>query len=280
MPDARAGDHAAVADQDDIGETKALAEFVDLGRHRFRIGGVAGEYLDGDGATLGVGEQAKDDLWVSGLVVAGMAEFGKRAMTAFEISGGQIVEHQAAVREVTFGEFPLDAGLLGEQPVHSLVEFGLIGGIHMEQLAETAVEGVGVKAASGSEFGCGVDDAGHDHSNDEIAVVAGKGVENGVELEVTEAVEDGHGVTVRKRAGNDKGLGQGRASRSERAGQSGTEGIDLMRAQVRDVGDGTGLDLAVEAEGFTEEDGGWGIAVGYGGDIHAYNKTKHTHKTQ
>src|ERR1700676_29160 len=56
LADACAGDHAAVADEYDIGERKSLTEFIDLGNDGFGIGGVAREYLDGDGATLGVGE--------------------------------------------------------------------------------------------------------------------------------------------------------------------------------------------------------------------------------
>ena len=39
---------------------------------------------------------------------------------------------------------------------------------------------------------------------------------------------------------------------------------------MSDVGDGASLDFAVEAVGFAEEDGGRGVAVGYGGYIHAY----------
>ena len=39
---------------------------------------------------------------------------------------------------------------------------------------------------------------------------------------------------------------------------------------MSDVGDGAGLDFAVEAVGFTEQDGGRGVAIGDGGDIHAY----------
>jgi hypothetical protein len=37
-----------------------------------------------------------------------------------------------------------------------------------------------------------------------------------------------------------------------------------------EVGESAVADLAMEAEGFAEEDGGRGVAVGDGGDIHAY----------
>jgi hypothetical protein len=93
-------------------------------------------------------------------------------MAAFEIGGGQIVEHQTTRGEMALGECLLNARLTGQEPVHGLVEFGLVGGIDREQLAETAVKGIGVKAPSGGEFGGGVEDTGHDHGDDEIAVAA------------------------------------------------------------------------------------------------------------
>src|SRR5258708_4039137 len=101
-------------------------------------------------------------------------------MAAFEISGSQIVEHQAAVAEMAFGQFLLDTGLSREQSVHGLVELGFIGGIDLEQLAETGVESAGVKAASGGEFGSRVEDSSDDHGQDEIAVATGNRVEDGI----------------------------------------------------------------------------------------------------
>jgi hypothetical protein len=37
-----------------------------------------------------------------------------------------------------------------------------------------------------------------------------------------------------------------------------------------EIGEGAVADLAIEAEGFTEEEGGRGVAVRDGCDIHAY----------
>jgi hypothetical protein len=37
-----------------------------------------------------------------------------------------------------------------------------------------------------------------------------------------------------------------------------------------EIGEGAVADLAVAAEGLAEEDGGRGVAVGDGGDVHAY----------
>ena len=140
----------------------------------------------------------------------------------------------------------------------------------MEDLTETVLEGVAVKPASGSQFGSGLDDAGHDHGDDEIALAAGSGIEDGIEMEVAQATEHGGDMAVRQGAGDVEGLRQrGRGDR-QRAGQSQAEGVNLMRGEMSDVGDGASLDFAVEAIGFAEEDGGRGVAVGYGGNVHAY----------
>jgi hypothetical protein len=39
---------------------------------------------------------------------------------------------------------------------------------------------------------------------------------------------------------------------------------------VSDIGDGASLDFAIEAIGLAEENGGRGVAIGDGGDVHAY----------
>ena len=44
----------------------------------------------------------------------------------------------------------------------------------------------------------------------------------------------------------------------------------MARRKMRDVGEGASLDSAVLAIGFPEEDSRRGVAVGHGGDVHAY----------
>ena len=43
-----------------------------------------------------------------------------------------------------------------------------------------------------------------------------------------------------------------------------------MGGEMSDVGNGASLDFAVVAIRFAEEDGGRRVAIGYGGDVHAY----------
>ncbi len=50
-----------------------------------------------------------------------------------------------------------DAWLAGQQPVHRLVEFGLVGGLHVQKLTEAGVEGVGLQGARGGELGSGIE---------------------------------------------------------------------------------------------------------------------------
>ena len=106
-----------------------MAQFIDLGRDGLGIGSIAGKNFNGDWASGSVGEEAKDDLQCAGFIVPRVTEFGQRTVAPFEVSGGQIIEHQATLGEMEFGKGLLDARLLWEQPVHSLVEFGFIGGI-------------------------------------------------------------------------------------------------------------------------------------------------------
>jgi hypothetical protein len=75
---------------------------------------------------------------------------------------------------------------------------------------------------------------------------------------------------MRKGAGDVEGIGQGSGGGRQRAGQGQAEGVNLMRGEMSDVGEGTSLDFTVLAIGFTEEDGGRGVAIGYRGNIHAY----------
>src|SRR2546426_7906599 len=77
-------------------------------------------------------------------------------------------------------------------------------------------------------------------------------------------------MTVRQGSGDEEGLGQRGGGGGQRAGQCQAESVHLLRGEMSDVGDGASLDFSVEAVGFTEEDGGRGVAIGYGGDVHAY----------
>ena len=80
------GDHAAIADQHDAAEVEACPQFGDLGGERHGISRVAFEYLDGNGTSLLIAEQAVDDLGAIGPVVPAVAALRKFAVLTFEIA--------------------------------------------------------------------------------------------------------------------------------------------------------------------------------------------------
>jgi hypothetical protein len=162
-----------------------------------------------------------------------------------------------------------DAGLLRKQPVHGGIEFIFGRGIEMEELGKRAAEGIGVKGARGGKFGSWFENAGNDHGQDQITMMAGLFVDDGVEMQSMESAEDGGDMAVRAGADDVKGLGE-RSADGGGTLEDGAEGIDLGRRPMRKIGEGAVEDFAVLAEGFAEEDGGRGVAVGYGGNVHAY----------
>ena len=98
------GEHAAVADQHDVAQPEALLQLGDLSRDGGRIGGVALEHLDRDRTAVGGTQQADHQLRPVAAAVAAVAVAGQRTAASFEVGGGDVVEHQRAVPEMTAGE--------------------------------------------------------------------------------------------------------------------------------------------------------------------------------
>ena len=140
----------------------------------------------------------------------------------------------------------------------------------MEHLAETVMESIAVKPAGGSKFGSRLDDAGNDHGDDEIALTTESRVEDGIQLQVAQAPEDGGDMAMRQGTGDAEGIGQRRGGGRRRASQGRAESFNLLGGEMREIGKGARFDFAVQAIGFAEENGRRGVAVGHGGDIHAY----------
>ena len=78
----------------------------------------------------------------------------------------------------------------------------------MEQLAQGAAEGIGMKSAGRGKFGCWLQHASGDHGQDEIAIAVGMLVEEAVEMRLAESAEDGGDVTVRTGTDDVEGLRQ------------------------------------------------------------------------
>src|SRR5438132_935310 len=94
------------------------------------------------GQSLPVGQEPEDDLQFVPLAVAGMAELRQGALPALEVRRGDVVEDEAAVRQMPVGQGRLDTPLLREQPVHGRIEVVFIGMVERQPLAQGAGERV------------------------------------------------------------------------------------------------------------------------------------------
>src|SRR5579862_7129418 len=95
--DACRSQHPAVADQDHLLQAKTETQFVDLRGDGLGVAGVALVDLDGNRAAFRCGQQSESDLRITAALVARMAKAGQRAVTAFEISGTEVIEDQRTV---------------------------------------------------------------------------------------------------------------------------------------------------------------------------------------
>ena len=77
-------------------KTKVLAQLHDLRHQRLGIGGIALVDRDGHRATGARGQQAVVDLQLVLLAVAVMTDLTQRAVRAFEVAGGQVIEGERA----------------------------------------------------------------------------------------------------------------------------------------------------------------------------------------
>jgi len=169
---------------------------------------------------------------------------------------------------MAFGESVFDFLLAQEQPIQGVIELGFLdGGIQTEQGSQRGGSGVGMKAAGGSEFGGRFEDAGDDHGDDEVALGATGTREDGFEKEAAKGTESGSDVAVRSGAENQESVGGG----DERfAFENTAEGDDLSGGPRGEIGEGVFDNLCALAEALAEEDGGRGVAVGDGLDVHGY----------
>ena len=127
-------------------------------------------------------------------------------MGSFHVGGGEVVEDEGVFLEMAAGEALFDAGLAAEQPVHGVVEFVLIDLAEPQHLSEGGDGGFWGEGACGGELGAGVDDAGDDEGDGEIAVPAGGAGDEGVEPESSEGTEDGGDVPVGEAAAAGEGF--------------------------------------------------------------------------
>src|SRR5689334_3269737 len=150
-------------------ELEALLELFDLRRQRHRIAGVAVEHLDRDGAAIGSAEQAVGDLQRALATVAAVSTLGERAAAAFHVARRDVVQHERAVREVTFGQRSLDGGLALTQAVRRRVWRIPIGRTEAGRAAGAGGGGRWRESAGSGELCPGSEEPRDEEGEDEVA---------------------------------------------------------------------------------------------------------------
>src|ERR1700736_3256806 len=149
VADAGAGDHAAVADQHDARQAKALFELVDLHRQCHRVGGIALEHFDRYRTAIGRTQQTVDDLQLALLAVTGIAKARQLAAPSLDPRRGEVIENERPLFEMAAGEPGRDRGLARTEPVEGAVELDLVDRAEPEQPAQARAGGVGGEITRG-----------------------------------------------------------------------------------------------------------------------------------
>ena len=176
-------------------------------REHFRRGNATSTLIvAGHGTTIGGAEQAIDDLQRPLPAIAAIAALCERTAAAFQVAGGDIVEHQSAVLQVLLGECGLDGGLALEQPVECGVEFVLIDLAQAEHGAEAGGGGGRRERTGGGKLGAWIEDAPHDHGQHEVAAAVAFRAQDAVEANFTCGAEQSGDVSVRQGADDAEGV--------------------------------------------------------------------------
>ncbi len=153
LPDARLGEHAPVAHQDDLRQPEALTQLLDLRPHRGRISGITRKDLDRHRTAGGITEQAELNLQRASRPVPRGVARGQGTGGALHVHRGQVIEHQGTVGQVALRQRPLDAVLALEQPVHGTVQVIFIHRTQLEAVGQAAGGGGLGQAAGGGGLG-------------------------------------------------------------------------------------------------------------------------------
>ena len=117
------------------------------------------------------------------------------------------------------------------------------------------------ESAGGGKLGAGIEDAGHDHGDDQVALAGATAGDEGFEAALAQAGEDGGDMAVGQGADDVKGVMEGDVGGGG-AFEEAAQGVNEVGREFGEVGKGAFSDLAVFPEGLAQEDGGRGVAVG------------------
>lgn len=163
---------------------------------------------------------------------------------------------------MTFSQTGLDSGLLFQEPVHGRIEIVIVNSFKAKLTRQRG----GLPKADSGELGMRLQNTGRDHGQDLVTLRTRLGVDQFRHFQTAHGFQ--HGVDVAVCFGVDDI--ESLAWRNESfALQVASPQVDEAGVEVGKVGQGAFFDLTVfVAIGFTQQDGGWGIAVWYGFDIH------------
>ena len=169
---------------------------------------------------------------------------------------------------MALGQTLLDDALAFEQPVHRGVELVFVDALDAEHLGEGVARGVGGQSPCGGELRAGGEDSGDDKRDDARAFGRGGRRDETVEAQLAQAPE--HRGDMAVGSGADDVEGGGEVGDGGAAFEEDSEPGDEMGGPFGEVGEGTFAHLAGVAIGLAKQDGGRGVAVGDGLDVHGY----------
>ena len=163
--DARAGEQAPISHEHHSLESEAGTQLGNLIGQGRGVCGVARIDFHGHRTSLGVAQQAVDDLQGSLPAVSGVAQARQFTGPSFEIARTHVVQHQGAVMQVALCQGLLDEFLALEQPVHGGVEILCAHVFQSQSLAQGGGSGFGMESTSSGQLGAGSEQARHDQSH-------------------------------------------------------------------------------------------------------------------
>ena len=267
-PDPGRGDHPAVPHQGDAGNAEPGADLLHLGRHRGRIGGIAGKQFHRNRTPLGTAQQAEDDLPLALLPVPVVAEGGQRTALPLQVGARYVVENQGPVPQVTPGQGPLDPWLALEQPVQHVEQFIAADRAEPEQGAETAGGGLRRQAPRSGQPGVRRQDPGDDRTKRQLPLAAAGAVQQAFEPEPAGGPEHRNDIAVVEGALDVQEVGQ--VADGHTALEDGAEPLDDLGGHLREVGNGLLADSGSFAPCLAQEHGGLAGLVGDDFDVEGH----------
>ena len=134
------------------------------------------------------------------------------------------------------------------------VEFLLADRPQFQQRAKRGGRGRGVELPRGGQLGGGIDDAGEDHRQDQRGQAGGRltGGQQAIEADLASDAQHRGDVSVRQAAQHRQPLG---GAAQHLVAQHPAQPLDLGERPVRQIGQGSALDLAVLSVAFPQQVG-------------------------